>query len=106
VIANVDEATLATAYLYAKPKWIKLWKQDKKEYEFIIDGIKESSLFFFIWTQYERAIRKAMVQCFNASEACHEVHDAVYSRENDVSVEEVEKYVLEQTGFVVKISID
>jgi hypothetical protein len=103
VIANVDEATLATAYLYAKPKWIKLWKQDKKEYEFIKDGVKESSLFFFIWTQYERAIRKAMVQCFNASEACHEVHDAVYSRE-EVDTKMLEQAVLDATDFRVKIT--
>jgi hypothetical protein len=44
-----------------------------------------------------------MVQCFNASEACHEVHDAVYSRE-EVDTKMLEQAVFETTGFSVKIS--
>lgn len=103
VIQNADEKTLATAQTFAKPKWEKVWHKDKKEYEFIKDGVKESSLFFFIWTQTERTIRKAMMQCFKAPEACHEVHDAVYSRE-ELDVKMLEQAVLGTTGFSVKIS--
>jgi hypothetical protein len=58
------------------------------------------SLFFFVWTQIEREIRHAMMNCFSGF--VHEVHDAVYSKEVvDISI--LEQTVLEQTGISVKI---
>lgn len=86
-----------------KPKWQKRWINDKKEYEYIVDGVKESSLFFFIWTQWEREIRQAMMSCFKLPEACHQVHDAVYNTEV-VDMRVMEDRVLKDTGFTVKIS--
>ena len=103
VIDGAESNALGRAYEFAKPKWRKKWVKDKKEPEFITDGVKESSLFFFIWTQYEREIRKAMMSCFSEPEACQQVHDAVYSKES-IDIEVLEEAVLENTGFEVKIS--
>jgi len=103
VIQGVDATILERAELFAKPKWRKKWVKGKKEPEYIVDRVKESSLFFFIWTQHEREIREAMMSCFNTPEACHQVHDAVYSRE-EVDMQVLENAVLEVTGFEVKIS--
>jgi len=89
VIEAVDKIIYTRAYELAKPKYRKKWNKRKKEYEFIAIGKKESSVFFFIWTQYEREIRHAMMSCFSTPEACHEVHDAIYSKE-DVSIELLE----------------
>ena len=44
-----------------------------------------------------------MMQCFSTPEACHEVHDAVYSKEG-LGFSLIEEYALEETGFTVKIS--
>ncbi len=104
VIQGADATILERAEVFAKPKWHKKWVKGKKEPEFIAEGVKESSLFFFIWTQWERQIREAMMNCFNAPEACHQVHDAVYSRE-EVDMQVLEQAVLEVTGFKVKISL-
>jgi len=104
VIQGADAIVLERAEKFAKPKFRKEWIQGKKEPEFIVDGVKETSLFFFIWTQYEREIREAMMDCFKAPEACQQVHDATYSREADVSVEKMQNSILEHTGFEVKIS--
>ena len=83
-----------------------MWNKDKNEYKFINTGEKkESSMFFFIWTQWERQIRHSMMNCFTVPEACHQVHDAVYSKE-DVKLEVIEAKVLDETGFEVKISKD
>lgn len=105
VIDGADTLVASRAYEFAKPKWKAIYKEGKKEPDFIIDGKKESSIFFFIWTQYEREIREAMMNCFSVPEACHQVHDAVYSRE-EVDPRLIEESVLEETGFVVKISTD
>lgn len=45
------------------------------------------------------------MQCFSSPEACHQVHDAVYSKE-DIEPDVVEEYVLESTGFRVNIFKD
>ena len=103
VIDNAHEEVHSIAYSHAKLKWISLWHPNKKDPELIPDGKKESSIFFFIWTQYEREIREAMMSCFTAPECCHQVHDAVYSTEV-IDAEVIEAKVLEETGFVVKIS--
>ena len=103
VIQSADTTILERAEAFAKPKWRKKWLKDKKEPEFIVDGVKESSLFFFIWTQYEREIREAMMSCFSTPEACHQVHDAVYSTE-EVDMQVIEEVAFGVTGFRVKIS--
>ena len=105
VIEGADTTILERAEAFAKPKYRTKWLKGKKEPKFIVDGVKESSLFFFIWTQYEREIREAMMSCFSVPEACQQVHDAVYSKEAiDTAI--LEETVFETTGFKVKISTD
>lgn len=103
IIADAEANVLDNAKSMAKVSWQKEWMENDKKYDFIVNGHKEASLFFFIWTQYEREIRHAMMSCFDKPEACHQVHDAVYSRQKiDATV--IEATVLENTGFDVKIS--
>jgi len=59
----------------------------------------KASVFFFMWTYYERLIRKAMLQCLPDG---IEVHDAVYSKMN-VDTKEIEEVISECTGFKVII---
>ena len=105
ILEDADELILSRAYTLAKPRWMAIYTEDKKQPEFVMDGKKESSIFFFIWTQYEREIRGAMMSYFSVPEACHQVHDAVYSKE-DINPIQLEEHVLEMTGFTVKISKD
>jgi hypothetical protein len=60
----------------------------------------KSSVFFFIWTYYEKQIRDAMLSVVPDGIT---VHDAIYSR-HQVPLEAFEKAILEQTGFEVKVS--
>jgi hypothetical protein len=60
----------------------------------------KSSVFFFIWTYYEKQIRDAMLSVVPDGIP---VHDAIYSR-HQVPLEVFEKAILEQTGFEVKVS--
>ncbi len=60
----------------------------------------EASRYFFVWTYYERLIRKAMLTVLTDG---IEVHDAVYSK-MDVSTDDIEAAIFESTGF--KINID
>lgn len=60
----------------------------------------KSSVFFFIWTYYEKQIRDAMLSVVPDGIP---VHDAIYSR-HQVPLEAFEKAILKQTGFEVKIS--
>lgn len=59
----------------------------------------KSSVFFFVWTYYERLIRKAMLKCLPDG---IEVHDAVYSKMK-VDIKVIEEVVLKETGFRVII---
>ena len=59
----------------------------------------KSSVFFFVWTWYERKVRQAMLELF---EDGIEVHDAVYSKE-DISVETVQDTILRFSGFAIGI---
>lgn len=61
----------------------------------------KASVFFFIWTYYERLIRKAMLTVLIDG---IEVHDAVYSK-MIVDVEVIEIAVFQQTNFKVIIDI-
>ncbi|WP_415408245.1 hypothetical protein ACLHDG_06745 [Sulfurovum sp. CS9] len=60
----------------------------------------KASVYFFVWTYYERLIRKAMLTVLTDG---IEVHDAVYSK-MDVSTNVIEATIFESTGF--KIIID
>lgn len=61
---------------------------------------QKSSVFFFIWTYYEKQIRDAMLTVVPDGLP---VHDAIYSR-HDVPIASFEVAVKQQTGFEVKIS--
>lgn len=103
VINSAPQNVLDIANTYAKPEYTKTWDKQSKNYSFTPNGIKESSLFFFIWTQYERTIREAMSECFTQPVACQHVHDAIYSKEQ-VDIATIEQHVLQKTSFMVKIS--
>ena len=106
IIDNAEPAIKEIAYSHAKPKWEKGdWNEEKKEYNWTWSTKKESSVFFFIWTQWERQIRHAMMECFTNPQACHQVHDAVYSRE-DIAPRVIEAKVFDKTEFKVTISKD
>lgn len=62
----------------------------------------KSSVYFFIWTHYERLIRKAMLIILTDG---IEVHDAVYSK-MDVSTNIIEVTIFESTGFKIIIEKD
>ena len=104
IIASAEPLILERAMAFAKPEWTKVWDQQEKKHHFIDTGRrKESSVFFFIWTQWERQIREVMMSCFDDPSACHQVHDAVYARQI-IDPKVIEAVVLEQTGFRVQIS--
>lgn len=106
VIDSAEPQLLERAMAFAKPIWKKVWDANKKVFQFIdTQERKESSVFFFIWTQWERQIREVMMSCFSNPRDCHQVHDAIYSRE-DIDPSVIEATVLEQTGFKVSISKD
>lgn len=105
IINTAEPVILQNAKDLAKIKWRKIWLMEKKAYNFIPDGKKESSIFFFIWTQWERQIRESMMNCFDEPVECHQVHDAVYSKQI-IDPKIIEKKVLEDTGFKVQISTD
>ena len=64
----------------------------------------KASVFFFVWTWYERGIRQAMIDALGSNEASEafEVHDAVYSRK-DIDPKIIEKEVYDQTRFSITI---
>jgi len=105
IIQGADEEVYSIAYGHAKYKWTKIWSTKENNYEYVVDGKKESSIFFFIWTQFEREIREAMMSCFSSPESCHQVHDAVYSTEN-IATAILQEHILDSTGFKLLISND
>lgn len=105
IIDNAEQNILSRANDYAKVKWIAEWVADEEKFDFIIDGKKESSIFFFIWTQWERQIRESMMSCFDEPSSCHQVHDAVYSKQI-IDPRIMEDKVLNDTGFKINIFVD
>lgn len=96
VIKLCDRDKHAIAWGYARTRWGNV---DGKNIE-LPNERNTASLYFFIWTQYEREIRHAMKSCFK--EQVIEVHDAVYSKELiDTAI--IENVVLEKVGFKVII---
>jgi len=105
IIDTAEPAILSRARDCAKIKYKPIWTKGQKEPQFIVDGKKESSIFFFIWTQWERQIREIMMSCFSAPSACHQVHDAVYSKQI-IKPQIIESKVLDATGFNINIFVD
>jgi len=62
----------------------------------------KSSAFFFVWTYYERLIRKSMLTVLTDG---IEVHDAVYSKMH-IDTRVVEAKITADTGFTIKIEKD
>ena len=59
----------------------------------------KSSVFFFVWTWYERLIRKAMLTVLPGG---IELHDAVYSK-LDIQVDTIQEAIRTETGFNIVI---
>lgn len=60
----------------------------------------KSSVFFFVWTWYERQIRQSMLKVIPEG---IEVHDAVYSKDSTISTKLIEQQIEKDTGFKVRI---
>jgi len=72
---------------------------DTEQAESSRERLNASSIFFFVWTHYERDIRQAMLLVL---EDGLEVHDAVYSK-MDIDVKIVEQEIFDQTGYSITI---
>jgi len=72
---------------------------DAEQAESTEERLIASSIFFFVWTHYERDIRQAMLMVL---EDGLEVHDAVYSK-MDIDVKVVEQEIFDQTGYTISI---
>jgi len=105
IIDTAEPIILSRARDFAKIKHKKIWIKGQKKPQLMKDGKKESSIFFFIWTQWERQIRESMMSCFDDPTSCHQVHDAVYSKQK-ICPNVIESKVLENTGFDIHISIE
>ena len=105
ILASAEPLIYSRAKEFARPLWKSYWNPVKNDYDWIIIGKKESGIFFYIWTQWERQIRECMMSCFDNPSACHQVHDAVYSKQK-IDPVLIEQKVLEETGFKVQISTD
>lgn len=72
---------------------------DTQSKETVKDKLTRSSIFFFVWTWYERLIRQAMLTVLPDG---IEVHDALYSKV-DIPVENVQDAIQAITGFRIII---
>ncbi len=97
VDAFIDHVKENDKFVYDQA--LTLAKEAKKD-DFAVGGKRKYGVLFHCYTHYERQIREAMKSCYTMP--VYDVHDAVYSRE-EVDTEILEKAVLEQTGFKVKI---
>ncbi len=75
---------------------------DTESKEISNEARAKASVFFFVWTWYERQIRQAMLTVLTDG---IELHDAVYSKKNmDANI--IEKAVYEITGFDIIIDVE
>jgi hypothetical protein len=72
---------------------------DTESQETTEDMRDRASVFFFVWTWYERKIREAMLE---ELEDGIEVHDAVYSKQ-DIPAETIQNTIRDFTGFNIII---
>ncbi len=105
IIDTAEPDILSRARDCAKIRYKPIWTEIQKEPQFVIDGKKESSIFFFVWSTWERQIRQSMMSCFAEPSSCHQVHDAVYSKQI-IDPQMIEDKVLNDTGFKVNIYAD
>lgn len=74
--------------------WQSIEKEDNKK-----ESLDKASVFFFIWTYFEKQIRDAMLSMVDDGIP---VHDAIYSKKV-VNYGVFEQAILDKTGFDVKI---
>ena len=100
VTAQYEPEILETAIKQSKHEFPEDldWKSTEPEEPELAK--KKSSVFFFIWTHYEKKIRDAMLTVVDDGIP---LHDAIYSK-HDLPCKDFEEAILEQTGFEVKIS--
>lgn len=98
VVAQYEQHILDSAILQSKRDLSEVvgWKDDAIE-----DGLdrEKSSVFFFVWTYFEKQIRDAMLSVVDDGIP---VHDAIYSKQL-VPFTDFEDAIYRQTGFEVKI---
>jgi len=98
VVAHYEQHILEGAILQSKRDLSEVvdWKDDAIE-----DGLdrEKSSVFFFVWTYFEKQIRDAMLSVVDDGIP---VHDAIYSKRL-VPFADFEDAIYRQTGFEVKI---
>jgi DNA-binding transcriptional MerR regulator len=75
------------------------WQSIEKE-STTQQALDKASVFFFIWTHFEKQIRDAMLSLVDDGIP---VHDAIYSKQQ-LPLTDFEKAIHQQTGFEVKIS--
>lgn len=102
--SNSDKEAYHFAYNRANPVLKKHWNKKKSEYKWSpTDEKKLFSVFFFAWTQEERAVREAMKGCF--SKQTLNVHDAVYSQQFIPSLT-LEKTIKDNLDLTIGIESD
>lgn len=102
-VAEYDSDVLERATQQSKrhlPLDIDWYDLTPEDYQYMARN--KASVFFFVWTWYERLIRQAMLTVLPNG---IEVHDAVYSKQ-DIPVEIVEAAILDQTKFKIIIEKD
>lgn len=75
------------------------WQSIEKE-DSAAEARNKASVFFFIWTYFEKQVRDAMLSVVDDGIP---VHDAIYSKE-ELPFSDFEDAILQQTGFEMKIS--
>ena len=99
-VSENEPKVLARAIEQSSREMPKGWNwSDTEQAESNKERLSASSIFFFVWTFYERDIRQAMLMIL---EDGLEVHDAVYSK-MDVDVKVVEQEIFDQTGYTITI---
>ncbi|MDR1124681.1 MAG: hypothetical protein LBM64_01260 [Deltaproteobacteria bacterium] len=99
VLKRAEEQSKTRKDLPEEIDWL-----DTESKETSKDMRSKASIFFFVWTWYERKIRQAMIDALGNNEASEaiEVLDAVYSK-RDIDTKIVEKEIYDQTGFRITI---
>ena len=75
------------------------WQSIEKESD-VQQALDKASVFFFVWTYFEKQIRDAMLSLVDDGIP---VHDAIYSK-HALPFRDFQKAIQDQTGFEVKIS--
>ena len=98
IIAQREPHILVAAQKQSKHDFSEVtdWKDDSESSDL---ARKKASVFFFIWTYFEKQIRDAMLTVVNDGIP---VHDAIYSK-RQLPFVQFEQAVLDETEFEVKI---